>query len=100
MKNKLLCIVCTLLAGCTYNDMEKIFKDRPDSYTKMFGEFDYTKNQNENAKNKVGVGFKRPLHETKDKKRLYYVGGSIYHNYDLFSKSYHVNGFGQLGMEF
>lgn len=93
-------LLCVGLTSCTYNDMRKLFVDRPDSYTKIFGNFDYTKEQNENAKNKVGVNFKRPIHETKDKKKLYYVGGSIYHNYDLFSRSYYVNGFGQLGMEF
>ena len=32
--------------------MRKLFVDRPDSYTKIFGEFDYTKNQTENAKKK------------------------------------------------
>lgn len=100
MINKILIFFCILLAGCTYNDMEKIFKDRPDSYTKILGEIDYTKNQTEKAKHKIGVDFKKPIHETQDKKKLYYVGGSIYHNYDIFSRSYHVNGFGQLGMEF
>jgi len=98
--NKLICIICLFLTSCTYHDMRRIFVDRRDNYTKILGELDYTKNQNENAKNKVGIDFKRPIHETKDKKKLYYVGGSIYHNYDLFSRSYYVNGFGQLGMEF
>lgn len=95
-----LLILTILLCSCTYNDMRKLFIDRPDAYTKFSGNFNYTKNQNENAKNKIGLEFKKPIHETKDKKRLYYLGGSVYHNYDLFSKSYHVNGFGQLGMEF
>lgn len=93
-------IVCVLLTSCTYNDMRKLFIDRPDSYTKFSGNFNYTKEQTEKAKNQIGVNFKKPLHETKDKKKLYYVGGSIYHNYDYFNRSYHVNGFGQLGMEF
>lgn len=93
-------LFCIGLVSCTYNDMRKLFVDRPDSYTKIFGEFDYTKNQTENAKNKVGLNFKKPLHETKNKKHLYYVGGSVYHNHDMFNNSYHVNGFGQLGMEF
>ena len=99
MKTGLL-IFAILLCSCTYNDMRKLFIDRPDAYTKFSGNFNYTKSQNENAKNKIGLEFKKPIHETKDKKRLYYLGGSVYHNYDLFSKSYHVNGFGQLGMEF
>lgn len=99
MKTVLL-ILTILLCSCTYNDMRKLFIDRPDAYTKFSGNFNYTKNQNDNAKNKIGLEFKKPIHETKDKKRLYYLGGSVYHNYDLFSKSYHVNGFGQLGMEF
>ena len=89
-----------LLCSCTYNDMRKLFTDRPDAYTKFSGNFHYTKNQNENAKNKMGIEFKKPVYETKDKKKLYYLGGSLYHNYDLFSRSYHVNGFGQLGLEF
>lgn len=80
--------------------MRKLFTDRPDSYTKFSGNFNYTKEQTEKAKNKIGVDFKKPFYETKDKQKLYYVGGSVYHNYDYFNKSYHVNGFGQLGMEF
>lgn len=88
------------LTSCTYNDMRKLFTDRPDAYTKFSGNFNYTKEQTEKAKNKIGLDFKKPLHETKDKKKLYYVGGSIYHNYDLFNNTYHVNGFGNLGVEF
>jgi len=80
--------------------MRKLFTDRPDAYTKFSGDFHYTKNQTETAKNKIGLEFKKPIHETKDKKRLYYIGGSAYHNYDLFTRSYHVNGFGQMGLEF
>lgn len=98
---KLFLLVCVmLLCSCTYNDMRKLFTDHPRAYTKIFGNFDYTKNQNQSSHNKAGLEFKKPIYETKDKEQLYYIGGSIYHNYDLFSKSYHVNGFGQVGMEF
>lgn len=100
MKTILNILFCIFLTSCTYNDMRKLFIDRPDAYTKFSGNFNYTKSQTEAAKNKIGLQFKKPLHETKDKTKLYYVGGSVYHNYDLFSRSYHVNGFGQLGMEF
>lgn len=96
----IICIIVLFLTACTYNDMRKLFTDHPEGYTKYFGEFDYTKNQNESSRNKFGVDFKKPIYETEDKDQLYYVGGSIYHNYDLFSRSYHVNGFGQLGVEF
>lgn len=96
----ILLILVIFLCSCTYNDMRKLFIDRPDAYTKFSGNFNYTKSQNENAKNKIGLEFKKPIHETKDKKKLYYLGGSVYHNYDLFSRSYHVNGFGQVGLEF
>ena len=95
-----LIILLLLLCSCTYNDMRKLFVDRPDAYTKMLGEFDYTKDQKDGARNKVGLEVKHPIHETKDKKRLYYVGGNVYHNYDMFMNVYHVNGFGQVGMEF
>ena len=67
---------------------------------KIKGNFDYTKREQETVKNKLGVEFKKHLYETKNKQKLYYIGGSIYHNYDYFNKSYHINGFGQLGMEF
>ena len=80
--------------------MRKLFVDRPDAYTKFSGEFNYTKEQNEKAKNKMGINFKKPLYETKNKSKLYYVGGSVYHNYDVFNNAYHINGFGQVGMEF
>lgn len=82
-------LLCFLICSCSVIE-EKKFK----------GEFNYTKEEKEMAKNKFGVEFKKHLYETKDKQKLYYVGGSIYHNYDYFNKSYHINGFGQLGMEF
>jgi hypothetical protein len=80
--------------------MRKLFTDHPDAYTKMFGEFDYTKNQREAASNKLGLVVKQPIYETKDKKQMFYVGGDVYHNYDVFKTTYHVNGFGHLGLEF
>lgn len=95
-----LIILSIFLCSCTYNDMRKLFVDRPDAYTKMLGEFDYTKDQKENARNKVGFEVKHTIHETKNKKKLYYVGGSVYHNYDMFMNAYHINGFGHVGMEF
>lgn len=67
---------------------------------KFKGEFDYSKEEQQMAKNKFGLEFKKNLYETHDKTKVYYLGGSIYHNYDIFSGSYHINGFGQLGMEF
>lgn len=82
-------ILCLFLCSCKLLD-EKQFK----------GNFDYSKKEKETAKNKFGIEFKKHLHETKDKKNLYYVGGSVYHNHDIFNNSYHLNGFGQLGMEF
>jgi len=93
-------ILSCLLCSCTYNDMRKLFTDRPDAYTKIFGEFDYTKNQREAASNKLGLEVKHPIYETKDKKQMYYVGGNVYHNYDVFKTAYHINGFGHLGLEF
>lgn len=80
--------------------MERIFKDRPDSYTKFLGEMDYSKSQRESANHKFGVEFKKPIHETKNKKNLYYIGGSVRHNYDVFNRSSYVNGFGHLGIEY
>jgi hypothetical protein len=92
MKTFLLKIVSLfLLTSCINLDLdEKKFK----------GEFNYTKKEQEMAKNKFGVEFKKRIYETHDKTEMYYIGGSIYHNYDLFSKSYHINGFTQLGLEF
>lgn len=97
---KIIILACLLLTSCTYNDMRKLFIDRPDSYTKFSGNFNYTKNQNQNANNKVGIEFKRPFYTTNDKEQMFYVGGSTYHNYDVFKTTYHVNGFGHIGVEF
>ena len=72
-----------------------------DKYTKISGNLKHTKsNQQQSSSNKIGLQFKKPIYETSDKTKSYHIGGSIYHNYDLFSKSYHINGFGQVGMEF
>ncbi len=89
-----------LLTSCTYNDMRKLFTDHPDTYTKFSGNFHYTKSQNDAANNKLGVQFKRPFYTTKDKKQMYYVGGCVYHNYDMFKTAYHINGFSHVGVEF
>lgn len=89
LKKILILNLTFLLCSCNILE-EKKFK----------GEFNYSKEEQEMAKNKFGFEFKKQLYETSDKTKNYYIGGSIYHNYDLFSKSYHVNGFTQLGMEF
>jgi hypothetical protein len=89
-----------ILTACTYNDMRKLFTDRPDAYTKFSGNFHYTKSQVEAAQNKTGIEIKRPIYTTKNKKQMYYVGGSIYHNHDVFKRVSFVNGFGQAGIEF
>lgn len=95
-----LLVIAVLLCSCTYNDMRKLFIDRSDSYTKFSGNFNYTKSQTEAANNKVGIQFKRPFYTTKDKSKMFYVGGNVYHNYDVFKVTYHVNGFTHLGFEF
>lgn len=82
-------LICFFICSCNIAD-EKKFK----------GEFNYTKEEQQMAKNKFGIEFKKNLYETPDKTKNYYIGGSIYHNYDLFNRSYHLNGFGQIGMEF
>jgi hypothetical protein len=92
--------IAVALTSCTYNDMRRLFTDSPDSYTKFSGNFHYTKNQMEAVHNKAGIEFKRPIYSTKDKKQMYYVGGSVYHNYDAFKTAYHINGFGHVGVEF
>lgn len=89
MMKTLKILTCLLICSCNILD-EKKFK----------GDFNYTEKEQKMAKNKLGLEFKKHLYETKDKKKLYYVGGSVYHNYDTFNSSYHINGFGQLGMEF
>ena len=78
-----------LLSSCNILE-EKKFK----------GEFNYSKKEQNMASNKFGIEFKKNIYETSDKTKNYYLGGSIYHNYDLFNKSYYINGFAQLGMEF
>ena len=99
-KNKAITLLFLLLTSCTYNDMRKLFIDRPDSYTKFSGNFHYTKNQNQSANNKIGLEYKRPFYTTKDASKMFYVGGNVYHNYDVFKVTYHVNGFTHLGIEF
>jgi len=88
---KLLCLLLSVvLCSCAL-----------DKNTKIAGNLNYTKqNKRESASNKIGIEFKKPIYETSDKTKSYHIGGSIYHNYDLFNRSYHLNGFSQLGMEF
>jgi hypothetical protein len=92
--------IAIALTSCTYNDMRKLFTDRPDAYTKFSGNFNYTKSQLNSANNRVGMEVKKPLYTTKDKKQMYYVGGSVYHNYDVFRSVSFINGFCQAGVEF
>jgi hypothetical protein len=93
-------LLAVALTSCTYNDMRKLFTDRPDSYTKFSGNFHYTKNQMEAAQNRVGLEVRKPIYTTKDEEQMFYVGGSVYHNYDIFKGISFVNGFSQVGMEF
>jgi hypothetical protein len=79
-------IIALFVASCTH--------------TKVSGEFNYHKKEYETAKNKVGLNFKKPIYETKDGSKMFYTGGSIYHNYDIFNSVYHINGFGHFGVEF
>jgi hypothetical protein len=92
--------ITVMLTSCTYNDMRKLFVDRPDAYTKFSGKFHYTKSQLESGNNKAGIEVKQPVYTTKDEKQMYYVGGNVYHNYDAFKVAYHINGFGHVGVEF
>ncbi len=89
---KALCFMLSvILCSCALNEND----------AKLSGNLNYTKQgKQSSATNKLGLEFKKPIYEPQDKKQLYYVGGSVYHNYDLFGKTYHLNGFGQLGMEF
>lgn len=99
-KNKILALLLLITPACTHNDMRKLFVDRPDAYSKIFGEFDYTKKQQESAKHKIGLEYKKPVYTTSDQSKMYYVGGSVYHNYDVFSGVTFMNGFAHVGMEF
>lgn len=88
---KMLCILLSVvICSCALDENAKIS-----------GNLNYTKrNDQESASNKIGIQFKKNIYETPDKTKSYHIGGSVYHNYDLFNRSYHLNGFGQVGMEF
>lgn len=92
---KIVWFVLLGFCSCSYNTTSKNEK-----YIKYTGEFNYTKKETETAKHKFGVQFRNPIYTTKNKKQMYYFGGSVYHNYDLFQTAYHLNAFGELGVEF
>lgn len=94
MKN-LVFFVLIGLCSCSYSSSTK-----KEKYIKYIGEFSYTKKETETAKHKFGVQFRNPIYTSKNKKQMYYFGGSVYHNYDLFQTAYHINAFGELGVEF
>ena len=53
--------------------MRKLFIDRPDAYTKFSGNFNYTKEQTEKAKNKIGT-----ITVTKDNANQFYPNRIFY----------------------
>ena len=78
------------LTACSYNNQEVTFR----------GNFNYSKKEEESANNNLGIDFKKPIYTSKNKKYMYYLGGSVNHNYDVFNDVTFINGFGQLGVEF
>lgn len=88
----ILFLIVLLLMSCnTYKEKD---------YITLKGEFNYSKETTESAKKVFGAEFKKPLYITKNKKIMYYIGGNIYYNYDVFKNVIHENGFSHIGVEF
>ena len=77
--------------------MRRLFIDRPDSYARVT---DYSKNQSQGYKSQSFTHTKQRLYETSDRKISVYAGGSVYRNLDVFKRTFHDNGFTQLGIEY
>lgn len=90
----LLLVLLILLTSCVN------FKENKSDYTKISGNFNYTKNNTEKSYNEIMISYKKKLHETKNKKMLYYLNGNIAHNYDVFNRSCFITAFSSLGVEF
>ena len=67
---------------------------------KFRGEFDYSRSERETAKNKFGTEFKKIIYQSPNKNKSYFIGGSVYHDYDIFNHVTTTHGFGHLGIEF
>jgi actin-related protein len=92
MKIILLCIIlfCTTLTVHSQNATQFTFR----------GSVDYTQQRNQQLINVIGNDFKVKIFESSDKKYMWFFGGSIEHNYNIFQSSYHINGFGRMGIEY
>lgn len=66
----------------------------------FYGNIDYTKQNKSELINTIGNNFKIKIFEDKNEKYMIFFGGQIEHNYDIFLRTYHINGFTQLGIEF
>lgn len=94
IKHLLIIVLTVKLCSCASSD----------SNNKNFlfsGNLNYErKEEQQTLKNKLGGVFKRQIYQTKDQTKTYYLGGSIYHNYDVFNKTMHINGFGEISVVF
>lgn len=64
------------------------------------GNVDYTQQKSQQLINVIGNDFRVKIFEPSNKKYMWFFGGSIEHNYNVFQRSYYINSFGQLGFEF
>ena len=79
------------LAGCASNDV------------KVSGKMDYSRGINspqETLKKAVELKYRKSLYETSDKKHLFYLGGKVYIDHDIFRNTSKVNTMTSLGWEF
>jgi hypothetical protein len=67
---------------------------------KFRGNLDYTQQETKQMIHTLGNDFKISVYEAPTKSYMIFFGGSIEHNYDIFHRSYHINGFTNIGVEF
>lgn len=70
---------------------------------KVSGNLNYTKqtkSRQEVLKNAIELKYRKNLHEDVDKKYLFYIGGNIGVDQDIFNNTSKVNAMSSLGVDF
>ncbi len=83
-------MLCNLV-GCATNEV------------KVSGKLDYSKEINspqETLRKAVELKYRKNIYETPDKKHLFYLGGKVYIDQDIFRNTSKVNTMTSLGWEF
>jgi hypothetical protein len=83
-------VFCFFSQACTVNS----------KHIKVRGNTNYTQSQNKSLSTNLNLDYTIPMYETKNKKYLFYIGGTITTDFDHFGNEIKTNTFTTFGVDF